>query len=127
MLRSLNYVLLNYILLNQALQKVEDFINVEQELTFVGLVGMLDPPRPEVKGALDLCKLAGVRVIVITGDNQKTAESICKKIGLFSADENLEGLSYTGVDFFNLSDAEKMEILKAKPGQTGARVFSRTE
>jgi Ca2+-transporting ATPase len=106
---------------------VEDFVNIETDLTFVGLVGMLDPPRPEVKDALGLCSLAGIRVIVITGDNQKTAESICRKIGLFAADENMKGLSFTGAEFFKLSDEQKMEVLKSKPGQTGARVFSRTE
>jgi Ca2+-transporting ATPase len=106
---------------------VEDFVNIETDLTFVGLVGMLDPPRPEVKDALGLCSLAGIRVIVITGDNQKTAESICRKIGLFAADETMQGVSFTGAEFFKLSDEQKMEVLKSKPGQTGARVFSRTE
>ncbi len=106
---------------------MEDFVNIETDLTFVGLVGMLDPPRPEVKDALGLCSLAGIRVIVITGDNQKTAESICRKIGLFAADETMQGVSFTGAEFFKLSDEQKMEVLKSKPGQTGARVFSRTE
>jgi len=112
---------------HKSLQKVEDFINVEQDLTFVGLVGMLDPPRPEVKDALAKCSLAGVRVIVITGDNQKTAESICRKIGLFEEGNDMEGLSFTGTEFFKLSDEKKLDVLRAKPGQTGARVFSRTE
>jgi Ca2+-transporting ATPase len=112
---------------HKSLQNVGDFVNVEQDLTFIGLVGMLDPPRPEVKDALAKCSMAGVRVIVITGDNQKTAESICRKIGLFEGDVDMTGLSFTGTEFFKLSDEQKLDVLRAKPGQTGARVFSRTE
>ncbi|KAG9323490.1 hypothetical protein KVV02_007815 [Mortierella alpina] len=74
----------------------ETFYKYEQNMTFVGLVAMLDPPRPEVAAAIAKCKTAGIRVIVITGDNKNTAESICRKIGVFSQHEDLKHKSYTG-------------------------------
>lgn len=97
------------------------YINFEQNLTFVGLIGMLDPPRPEVAGAIAKCVSAGIRVICITGDNKNTAETICRQIGIFGHDEKLEGKSYTGREFDALSQGEKVQaVLRAS-------LFSRTE
>jgi Ca2+ transporting ATPase len=99
----------------------EDYAKLEQNMTLIGLVGMLDPPRPEVADSIKKCHAAGIRVIVITGDNPATAESICRSIGVFGANEDLTGKSYTGREFDNLSEGEKMKAVQT------ASLFSRTE
>ncbi|KAJ5947040.1 Sarcoplasmic/endoplasmic reticulum calcium ATPase 1, partial [Penicillium verhagenii] len=99
----------------------EDYARLEQNMTLIGLVGMLDPPRPEVAGAIKKCKEAGIRVIVITGDSPNTAESICRQIGIFGPNEDLTGKSFTGREFDNLSESEQMKVVET------ASLFSRTE
>ncbi|KAI0164878.1 putative calcium P-type ATPase [Xylariaceae sp. FL1272] len=97
------------------------YTQLEQNLTLLGLVGMLDPPRPEVAGAIQKCMAAGIRVIVITGDNRNTAESICRQIGIFGEYEDLRGKSFTGREFDNLTPSEQLEAAKR------ASLFSRVE
>jgi Ca2+ transporting ATPase len=97
------------------------YAQIEQDMTLLGLVGMLDPPRPEAAAAIAKCKKAGIRVVVITGDNKNTAETICRQIGVFGENEDLTGKSYTGREFDDLSESEKLEAAKR------ASLFSRTE
>ncbi|KAK6907178.1 hypothetical protein I203_101168 [Kwoniella mangroviensis CBS 8507] len=99
----------------------EDYVKFERDMTFVGLVGMLDPPRPEVRDAIAKCRTAGIRTIVITGDNKNTAETICREIGVFGKDEDLTGKSYTGKELDALSQEEKILAVQR------ASLFSRTE
>ena len=99
----------------------KEYAQLEQKMTFIGLVGMLDPPRPEVAESIRKCREAGIRIVVVTGDNQITAETICRQIGVFGEHENLEGKSYTGREFDALSDSEKIRAAKS------ASLFSRTE
>ena len=82
---------------------------VERELIFVGLAGMMDPPRPEVEQAILDCRTAGIRVIMITGDYGVTAESIARRIGLI---KKRQVRVVTGVDIEKMSDEELGETLK---------------
>ncbi|KAF8631415.1 hypothetical protein AX17_005093 [Amanita inopinata Kibby_2008] len=102
-------------------KSTQDYSRFEQSLTFVSLVGMLDPPRPEVQEAVANCKSAGIRVVCITGDIKETAETICKQIGIFGEDEDLTGKSYTGKELDALTHEEKLAAVQR------ASLFSRTE
>ena len=75
---------------------------VENDLCFIGLVGMIDPVRPEVKPAIDECRSAGIRPIMITGDHKDTAVAIAMQLGIIeSADQAI-----TGADLDQISDEE---------------------
>jgi Ca2+-transporting ATPase len=71
------------------------------KLIFVGFAGMIDPPRSEAKSAVALCKRAGIRVVMATGDHKLTAEAIAKELGISGSSDAL-----TGVELDNLSDQQ---------------------
>lgn len=75
---------------------------LETDLVFVGLVGMIDPVRPEVKAAIDECRSAGITPIMITGDHKDTAVAIAKELGIIRDEKN----AMTGADLEKLSDEE---------------------
>jgi len=103
---------------------------IEQQLTFVGLVGMRDPPRPEVRNAISDCQRAGIRVLVITGDSKETAEAMCHEIGVLDEMDSaqrvaykaphttngqvdtLGGRSLTGAMWASMSDDEQAEAVR---------------
>ncbi|KAK1556017.1 hypothetical protein Q3G72_034629 [Acer saccharum] len=93
----------------------------EKDLTFIGLVGMLDPPRDEVKNAMLSCMTAGIRVIVVTGDNKSTAESLCRKIGAFDHLVDFAGYSYTASEF------EELPALQQSVALQRMALFTRVE
>ncbi|WP_445661401.1 calcium-translocating P-type ATPase, SERCA-type [Bacillus sp. FSL K6-3431] len=62
---------------------------VEKGLTFIGLQGMIDPPRPEVKKAVEECRQAGIKTVMITGDHAATAHAIAKQLGILNVDDQV--------------------------------------
>ncbi|KAI3474045.1 hypothetical protein Pfo_028833 [Paulownia fortunei] len=98
-----------------------NYPSIETDLTFVGLVGLRDPPRQEVFQSIKDCREAGIRVIVITGDNKNTAEAICHEIGVFGPEEDINCKSLTGKEFMGLPDK------KSHLRQSGGLLFSRAE
>ena len=91
---------------------------VEQQLTFLGLVAMQDPPRAEVRDAVAVCRAAGIKIIMITGDYGLTAESIARKIGII---ESPDARVISGAELAAMDDAALKEALK------GEVVFAGTE
>jgi Ca2+-transporting ATPase len=83
---------------------------IENEMTFIGLVGMIDPPRAEAIEANNLCKKAGIKAIMITGDHKLTAVSVAKEIGIISGDS--EGLALTGSELDAASEEEFERIVE---------------
>jgi len=99
--------------------------NLEKDLIFLGLAAMIDPPREEVNESIEACKKAGIKVMMITGDNEETAKAIAKKIDLFDDKENkFDGLkdeklrrivkdgAITGVELNELNEKEFERIVE---------------
>ncbi|MBN2457580.1 HAD-IC family P-type ATPase [Candidatus Woesearchaeota archaeon] len=102
---------------------------LESGYTFIGLLGMLDPPRPDVDTAVAKCKKAGIKIIMITGDHPLTAESIARKVGIISSEDPtiVSGDELSGMDndrlkrilkekevlFARTSPQQKLKIVKA--------------
>jgi Ca2+-transporting ATPase len=75
---------------------------IEKDLTFAGLVAMIDPPRPEVREAMAKCRTSGIRTVMITGDHRNTAVAIARELGFYGGDSR----AMTGEDVDRLSDEE---------------------
>jgi Ca2+-transporting ATPase len=80
---------------------------IEEELAFLGLVGMIDPPRPEVRTAVAVARRAGIRSIMITGDHPRTAAALAAELGIAQTETAL-----TGADLARLSDAELADTVR---------------
>lgn len=86
----------------------EDDIDVEYDLTFIGMCGMIDPPRPEVIEAIKTCKKAGIRTVMITGDHLITATAIAKELGIWKEGSN----GILGEELDQMTDKELDETVK---------------
>jgi len=89
----------------------------ERSLTYLGMVGMIDPPRAEVRSAVELSRVAGIRVVMITGDHPVTAVAIAKELGLWRDDAKV----LTGDDLRSMDDAALSDALPT------VRVFARVD
>jgi len=83
-----------------ALPQPFDYATVERDMQFMGLSGLMDPPREEVKLAIQECKTAGIRPVMITGDHPATAKAIAREIGILDK----SGLTLTGSELQHLDD-----------------------
>ncbi|NLM43995.1 MAG: calcium-translocating P-type ATPase, PMCA-type [Clostridiales bacterium] len=81
---------------------VFDNSSIEKNLTFIGMVGMIDPPRPEVAKSVETCIMAGIRPVMITGDHKLTAAAIGKELGILTSEKQI----LTGSELDKLSDRQ---------------------
>ncbi len=89
-------------------EDLEDKENLEKNLIFAGLVGMMDPPRDEARDAIAVAKKAGIRVVMITGDHKDTAVAIARELKIKDSDEIV---ALTGSDLDKLSDEEFLNMV----------------
>ncbi|MEW5853455.1 MAG: cation-translocating P-type ATPase [Myxococcota bacterium] len=104
--------------------------NAEREMTLLGLVGMMDPPRPEAREAIATCRLAGVRVLMITGDHPLTAQAVARELGLPRSERVATGAELSALDeralsrlvgevdiYARVSPADKLRVVGALQAQ----------
>lgn len=84
-----------------ATKRETTLVDAEYGMTFLGLMGMIDPPRPEAQAAIQTCRQAGIHVVMITGDHPLTAQAVAKELGLV-----VNGRVVTGAELEGMSDAE---------------------
>jgi Ca2+-transporting ATPase len=91
---------------------VEEFDeNIEKDFVFIGIMGMIDPPREEVKNAIYICKNAGIKVVMVTGDHKLTATAVAKELNILGETEE-EGTVLTGAELDKISDEQLAEIVE---------------
>ncbi len=124
--QALRTIAIAYKTLPQTSLKISEK-EAESHLTFIGIQGMIDPPRPEVKAAVEECKQAGIKTVMITGDHQITAAAIAKQLGILPDKGNvLEGKKLEALDdeeltnivddtyvYARVSPEHKLRIVKA--------------
>jgi magnesium-transporting ATPase (P-type) len=104
---------------DKRLEDLNVYSEIESSLIFVGLVGMRDPPRAGLNYALETCCKAGIRVIMITGDNKATAVSISRQIGLLGPHESALDTAFTGSEFSQMNEMQQQEAVH------NAKIFAR--
>ncbi|MEM4704382.1 MAG: cation-transporting P-type ATPase, partial [Candidatus Bathyarchaeia archaeon] len=85
---------------------------IEKDFVFLGLMGMIDPPREEVKDAIYTCKKAGIRVVMVTGDHKLTAVAVAKELNLIGENDEEEKAVLTGQELENISDEQLVEMVE---------------
>ena len=105
--KALRVLAFGYKIINHPLTK-EDMDNLESNLIFVGMCGMIDPPREEVKDAVKKCISAGIKTVMITGDHKITATAIAKELGILKD----ESEAISGSDLEKMSDEELKKNVK---------------
>ena len=105
--RALRVLAMGYKVLNHK-PTPEELRELEKGLTFIGMVGMIDPPRLEVKDAVDKCKSAGIKTVMITGDHKITATAIAKSLGILVSEEE----AITGADLEEMCDEDLIKNVR---------------
>jgi Ca2+-transporting ATPase len=121
--------------LGVAEKRVASLAETEKDMTFLGLVGMIDPPRPEAKPAIETCQRAGIRAVMITGDHPVTARAVAKELGMLRHGRVVTGAELTATPdeefereveqvevYARVSPAHKLKVVTAlqKRGQVVA-------
>lgn len=106
--KSLRVLSFAYKIVDYVPEDENELLSLEQDLVFVGMVGMMDPPRATVKDSIRRCKEAGIRPVMITGDSLTTASAIAKDIGILEEGQ----LAIEGKDLDKLTDYELMDNIE---------------
>jgi len=106
----------------QKLGDINQYNSFEEGATFIGVVCIRDPPRPEVRPGINACKTAGIRVIMITGDAKETAIAIAKELNILEADDKISECVFTGSEFENMNASERKKAVGGDSGKVFARV-----